>query len=697
MANVGAPRPVPTLNAFSDPASVAVVGASDNAAKWGYWLGSGALRGQHRRSVYFVNPHATAVLGNPSAPSLSDLPEVPELVALCVPARTVPAIVAEGLDLGVRGFLCIAAGIADEPQLAATIRSRGARLVGANSLGIYDAETQLQLVWGHLTPGPLAVVSQSGQLGSELAAIGARHGVGISRFVSIGNQSDVAAPELLADLAEHDSTRVVAVYLESFTDGETLFDTLAMLREAGKPTVLLTVGASAASARLARSHTGSLTSPMDIVDAACRASGVLRVDTPTQVINVARTLLTTSLPAGRRVAIVGDSGGQSAIAADLATANGLSVPQLSDSLTGTLAAALPSGAGCSNPVDLAGAGENDLDTYASVIEQLLAPDEVDAVVLTGYFGCYGSDAPARADQEADVARRLGTAAVRAGKPVLVHTMGPDTPVAEALWDNGVPVFGAIESALGALADIARLNERVDTAMAYVDAGPTDPTPGYWSARALLTSIGVDFPNARLVRNRADLDDAAAALTPPLVLKAGWLDHKSDVGGVAVGIADHRRLLGAFADMHGRLGDGDYVVEEQDVRDDVVEMLVGARRDPDLGPVIVVGAGGTETEVHQDVALERAPVSDTTAAAMIARLRCAPLLNGWRGRAPVDLGGLAVLVSGVSQLIAARPDIDEIELNPVRVDSEAALPVDALVVVTDTNPKHSTTSASNPRR
>jgi hypothetical protein len=166
---------------------------------------------------------------------------------------------------------------------------------------------------------------------------------------------------------------------------------------------------------------------------------------------------------------------------------------------------------------------------------------------------------------------------------------------------------------------------------------------------------------------------------PVVLKAGWLEHKSEVGGVMVGIADRDHLFAAFEDMHRRLGDGDYVVEAQDARRNVVEMLVGARRDPDLGPVVVVGAGGTETEVHQDVRLERAPVSEATAAAMIAGLRCAPLLAGWRGRPPVDAAGLAALVAGVSQLIAVRPDIAEIELNPVRVGTDAALPVDALIV------------------
>ena len=284
------------LGVFRDPASVAVVGASDDPAKWGYWLASGAMRGAHRRAVHFVNSRAASVLGQACAPSVSALSEVPDLVALCVPAAHVDTVVDEALERGVRGFLGITSGIADEAALAAKITAHDARLIGTNSLGIYDATSELQLMWGSPTPGPMAIVSQSGQLGSELAAIGRRDGLGVSRFVSIGNQSDVTATELLSDLAAHDATRVIALYLESFVDGEALFETLSGLRSAGKPTVLMTVGASTASARLARTHTGSMTSPLDVVDAVCRAAGVVRVNTPSEVVDVARGFSDGSLP-----------------------------------------------------------------------------------------------------------------------------------------------------------------------------------------------------------------------------------------------------------------------------------------------------------------------------------------------------------------------------------------------------------------
>ncbi|HEV3357876.1 MAG TPA: acetate--CoA ligase family protein [Pseudonocardiaceae bacterium] len=656
------------LRVFRDPASVAVVGASNNRSKWGYWLAAGALAGAGRRRVDLVNRRAGLVCGHQTATSLTALDEVPELVALCVPAAQVPAVVDEGSALGVRGFLGITAGVADEAALAARIRAGGARLVGTNSLGIVDTATDLRLAWGEFEPGPLAVVSQSGQLGSELAVLGARHGLGISRFVSVGNASDVTAKELLADLADHDATRVVALYLENFADGAALFDTL---REVGKPTLLLTVGASAASSRLARSHTGSLTSSLDVVDAACRATGVARVGTPGELIDVARALLATRPPRGRRVAIVGDSGGQCGIAADTAHALGLAVPPLSEKVIDKLAAMLPPGAAVTNPVDLAGAGEHDLTSYATTVETALS--EVDAAVLTGYFGRYVVDVPALAEQEARVACQLG--AVARDKPVLVHTMAPEDATARALWSVGVPAFGHIEQALSALRGLVAVGSVVERAPMPDGVRPIEVVPdGYWATRELLAGYGIRFPRGTVREPER--------LSAPFVAKAGWLAHKSEVGGVRIGLSTVDELRAALDAMLAKLGPGEYVIEEQDVRPDTVEVLIGARRDPDFGPLIVVGAGGTETELHRDLAMELAPVTVHTAHAMLERLRCAPLLHGWRGRPTVDIDALAELVHTISVLVAASPAIGELELNPVRVGPDGPIAVDALIVGAD---------------
>jgi len=671
-----------TLRVFREPRSVAVVGASADESKWGYWLALGALRGSHRRRVELVNRRAGTLFGRPAAAHLGELAEAPELVALCVPGPHVAEVVEQGLALGVRGFLGITADVPREAELAARIWSAGARLLGANSLGLYDAAAELELAWGRFTPGSLAIVSQSGQLGSELAIRGARLGLGVSRFVSIGNQSDVRAAELLADLADHEPTRVVALYLESFTGGAALLDAVAALRAAGKPTLLLTIGAGAASSRLARSHTGSLTSRLDVVDAACRRAGLPRVDTPAELLDLARALLAGAPPAaGRRVAIVGDSGGQCGIAADQAGAAGLTVPAFPAALSDELAAALPPGAATTNPVDLAGAGERDLGSYADTLHTALASDSVDAAVLTGYFGRYAEDVPALASHEGRVAGRLAAAAREHGKALVAHSMAESGPSTAALWQAGVPVFDDVRSAVRTLAGLAALHPTAPAATAAVPLPAPAPGPlhGYWAARCALSDHGVRFPAGRPVRDRAELLAATAALRAPFVLKAGWLAHKSEAGGVAVGLADPAAALAAFDRMHADLGPGDYVLEEQDVRTGVLELLVGAHRDPGFGPVAVVGAGGTETEVHADIAVELAPVDAATARAMLDRLRCRPLLDGWRGRPALATAAVVELVVAVSRFLAANPGVGELELNPVRVGPDGALAVDALIL------------------
>ncbi|RAG83994.1 CoA-binding protein [Streptacidiphilus pinicola] len=670
---------------FRDPASVAVVGASENPAKWGYWLARGALEGRGRRRVHLVNRGGGEVLGVRAVARLGELGEAPELVAVCVPAAQVPGVVDEALAAGARGLLVITADLEDPAALAARVAAAGARLIGPTSLGLVDTATRLQLAWGGFRPGALAVVSQSGQVGTEIAALAERSGLGISRFVSVGAQVDVTAGELLEDLTDHARTRAVALYLEGFRDAARVFAAVRALRAAGKPVLLLTVGDSEAGGRAARSHTGALTPPAEAVDAVCRAAGAVRVRTPNELVALAGYLVATHPPRGPRVAVLSDSGGQGAIAADCLSRLGLHVPSLGPESADALARLLPPGAATANPVDLAGAGERDLTVYRRTATALLRSGEADAVLLTGYFGSYAVDSPALADAERAVAEDLAADAETAGVPLLLHSMAPDGPTADALRDAGVPVFATVETATRALADALRLARSPGRAVPRVPVHPElRSASGYLAARGALAAAGVAFPALREVRDAADLAAAAAALTAPYVLKAAWLEHKTEHGGVRVGLADPAALSAAFAEMRPRLGEGRYVVEEQDVRPDVVELIVGGRHHPELGPLVVVGAGGVHAELHRDTVTECAPVDAEQALAMVRGLRCAPLLAGWRGRAPVDEKALASTVAAVSRLVAGLPRGAELEINPLRVGPDGALAVDALIVTPATH-------------
>lgn len=682
------------MKAFSDPASVAVVGASADPAKWGYWLARGALRGAHRRKVHLVNRAGAVIDGIATVPHLRALPEVPELAVLCVPAPSLTAVVEEALDLGVRAFLGITAGLGaeEEAELACRIRSAGARLIGPNCLGVYDATTALELAWGNFAPGALGIVSQSGQLGLELAGLAGEAGIGVSRFVSVGNQADVTAADVLADLAGHHDTAAVVLYLESFVDGRTLVETLAGLRERGKPVIVLTVGASRAGQEAARSHTGALTSGSEVVRAACRAAGAILVETPAQAVDVAQLLLDAPTPAGRRIAVVGDSGGQGAVAADVLSRHGLELPALTASASAGIAGVLPANAGVRNPIDLAGAGERDLSTYATLVELLLDSGEVDGVVLTGYFGSYGADAPSLTGAELEVVDALGALVKRYARPVIVHSMSRDSAAVQALREHGVPTYATIDQvgwSLGLATELslrtprAEIRASVPPVPSRTSIGKPSPLPqsaeGYVGARAVFEAYGVPYPQALVVRTAGEARAAAGRMRAPYVLKAAWLAHKSDVGGVVVGLGDADEAVGALARLVERLGAGDYVLEEMDTRPGTVELIVGGRRDPSFGALVLVGAGGTMSELYRDVAVELAPVSVETAVAMLRRLKAFPLLEGWRGAPPADIGSAAAAVAAVSRLIAERPDVAECEVNPLRVGQDGVLAVDALVV------------------
>ncbi|GAA1846286.1 acetate--CoA ligase family protein [Brevibacterium marinum] len=671
------------MDRFFDPSSVAILGASNDPAKWGFWLSAGALRGAERRRVHLINSRVASIQAQPTYASLGDLPEVPELLVVSIPGSGVHSVVTEALDAGVGAFLIVSARVPDAADLAARIVSAGARLIGPSSLGIVDSGNDLLLAWGNFTPGSLAVVTQSGQLGTEIATLSARSGLGISRFASIGGQSDVRAAEVLNTLVDDVDTTQVVIYLESFTGGSALVTAMQGLRAAGKPTMILTTGQSDAGARLARSHTGSLTSARDTVDAACRAAGAIRLDTPVEAVELAGYFATSWLPAGRRLAIISDSGGQGAIAADRAESHGLSVDVLSTPTRLRVEEHLPQAGHIDNPIDLDGAGEADLSVHSSLVDALLRDDTIDAVVLSGYFGCYGEDVAALLDAELAEVDRLGEVVRTHRKPLIVHSMSADSQAVAALWQNSIPVYTSIESAMRVIARAgfyAAHSGRITEALEQ--SGPVTPWgTGYGAARNTLTAAGVPMPRAMTLNRGTELAEALAqsGLTPPFVLKAGWPAHKTELGAIALGLGDAAALEHAHGEMIGRLGEGEYIVEEMDTRDEVVEILVGGRRDEKFGPIVMVGAGGTETELYGDTWLELAPVSHAEALDMISRLTCYRLLTGWRGRTAADLDELAEIIVSVSRLIAGHNEIQEIEINPVRVTPAGALAVDALVV------------------
>jgi len=676
------------LRPLFDPRSVAVLGASGDPAKWGHWVAAGALRGAHRRDVWLVNRNGGEILGHHAFRGLDELPEAPELVVIVLPAGAFEEAIEASLAADASAIVAITAGLGElgeegkarERAAVERVRAAGAVLLGPNCLGVYDAAAELDLGSNEFTPGSLGIISQSGNLALEVSLLASQYGVGVSRFASLGNQADIDAAELVEALAADEATRVIAVYCEDFHDGRAFARAGAAALAAGKQVVLLAAGGSEPGARAAASHTGALASDSSVVAAACRAAGIQRVATPKELVDVALACLAPHRPRGRRIAIVGDGGGTGVVSADLATAAGLELPHLSEQLSAKLTAIAPTII-TTNPVDLAGAGEQDFWNFERVTEAVLVSGEVDAVVFTGYFGGYSEMNEAFAERETEVARSIAAAAGRTGRPLLAQAMFWDSGPARALRAGGVPVYRDIEAVITTLA--ALVEQELHPGTGVADMGKTaDPvrSDGYFESRELLAAAGVPFAVARRAASVEDVRAAAADLGYPVVLKALGLLHKSDAGGVALGLADDAAVAAAATDMEGRLAPEGYSVETLVDTAGGVELIVGCRRDPRFGPLVLVGLGGIYAELLRDVAVALAPAGADEVEELLRSLRGAGVLTGARGRPALAIRAAAEAAAALSRVAAAHPEIAEIEVNPLLVTPGGALGLDARIVL-----------------
>jgi acyl-CoA synthetase (NDP forming) len=674
------------LRALFDPRSVAIVGASDDETKWGNWLAGQALRMRHRRRVHLVNRRGATVHGEPTYRQVGDVAEPIDLAVLAVPPAGFEDAVTDALAAGARALIAITAGFAEhdtagrdrQDAVVARVRAAGATLLGPNCLGALDSGTELYLLANAMPAGSVGLVSQSGNLALDLGRRLDAAGMGFSRVASLGNQADLTAADLVRSYTAHDPTEMIAVYCEDFTAGRDFVQAAAAAVEAGKPVVVLTVGASTASRRGAVSHTGALTTDSSVIDAACRAAGAVRATSLREMADVLRLLHRFRTPSVRTTAIVSDGGGHAALAADHAAEHGLDVAEFAPALRDDLRAHLPESSSVTNPVDLAGAGEQDLGCFARTLDVVLSSPDVDSAVVTGYFGGFGEYGPRLAADEVATARDMAATARRIGKPVVVHSMFPASAAAAALESGGVPVFAAVEDGLAALALAGRRTGRQPVTLP--EPAPAVTADDYWSARELLAGAGVPFPPARLARTVEQAVDAAHDIGFPVAVKALGLLHKSDAGGVALGLHDGQAVHDACRDIRARLDPPGLTVEAMATLDGAVELIVGVRRDRRFGPVAVVGLGGVYAEVFRDVALGLAPTTVEQARALVESLTCAPMLHGTRGRPRVDVDAVCSVLSRVSRLAAEHPEIGDLEVNPLLAAPGGVWGLDARIVL-----------------
>jgi acyl-CoA synthetase (NDP forming) len=680
------------LAAVFSPRRIALVGASDRPGSVGrlLWDNLADFPGE----VVPVGPAAT-VGGVPAYADLRAVPGQVDLAVIATPAATVPGIVRAAADAGVRAVVVLSAGFAEtgpdgaklQDEAVAAARAGGVRLVGPNCFGIQNASLPLNASIAAGAPragGGVSIVTQSGSYGMAVHTLGQDEALRVAKVYAAGNKADITDAELLAYLRDDPETTVICLLLESITDARQFF-VEACRTTVVKPVIAVVGGRTGAGQRAALSHTAALATDDAVRDAALRQAGVVRVRTGLQALDAARALSGQPAPRGPRVAVVTNSGGTGVELADLLADEGLEVPELSASLQAELRALLPGYASARNPVDMTPTWSLFAQLYPATIELLARSGEVDVVVPVLLQRA--------ASAAVTVAVRDAVARLRDdGVPVPVYVCWVAPRAAEGhtsvLQEAGVPCFPWPERTARAVGVAVRCGIQTGRPrlgqVAQASAVPpparsaprTALLPSEWlaadAARSLLAEAGIPVIETVVCGDAEAAVVAAGRVGYPVVLKVDHpsLTHKSDVGGVRLGLASSDAVRSAAADLLG-LADGAAVLVQP--QREGIELLVGGVRDPEFGAVVMAGFGGVLVETRRDVQLAVAPVDVAQAAVMLKSLRGGAVLGGVRGGA--DVAAVAAVIARVGDLMVGHPEISELDLNPVLASATGCVAVD----------------------
>ncbi|HXP73634.1 MAG TPA: acetate--CoA ligase family protein [Stellaceae bacterium] len=680
------------------PRSVAVFGASDNRDKFGgrimYFLTKHRFGGR----IVPINPRRSEVFGHTAYPTIGQSPESIDVAILAVPPKELVGSIGACAEAGVGCCVIMTTGFAEagaegaarQEEIAAIGRRSGMRIIGPNCMGFLNPAFRLTLCSSvvleaeRLLVGKIGLASQSGALMVSMFDRAYGDGIGFSACVSLGNQCDLELCDFIEYMVDDPATRVICVYVEGFADPARFVRAAAASRAAGKPMIVLKTGRTPAGVKAARSHTASLAGSYEVFQAICREHGVILTNDPTVMVRLADALVRWPALAGDGIAVVSGSGGSTGILSDRLSEAGLRLAQLASATKAVLGEVLlPPQA--DNPIDLGGRkAPESIEIAGTVMKAVAADPDVSVIVMAL------SSMPFFETRT----RLLAAEAMASGKPVLCTVLpGPaaDRPRA-TLRELGVPVFEAPDDALlrvlGHLVEHHRAGKAVAKPKERPIGLPAAPS-GATNASCLMRSYGI--PLAREAR-ASDVDAAVAAARDigfPVALKgvARDLVHKSDAGAVKLDLRDEAAVREAWAAIasavrskHGAALEGCLI---QEMAQGGAELIVGIRRDPQFGPILLVGSGGLLVELLRDVELAPAPVTHAQAVALLRRLRSAPILAGIRGQPPLDLEAAADVVERMSWLAAdlgAR--LTDAEINPlvVRPRGAGAVAVDVRATI-----------------
>ena len=697
------------LEPFFEPKSVAVIGASTSPGKLGYTVVENLVEVGYVKvgKVYPINPKADEILGLKAYPSVLDVPDPIELAVLVIPYMFVPDALRECGQKGIPAAIIITAGFREagmeglerERELLEIAEQYHIRIVGPNCLGIIDTYTPLNASFSAGTPpsGPTAFMSQSGALGTAVLDWALAGRLGLSKFVSLGNKADVDETDLLNAWEDDPHSKVIMIYVEGLPNGQEFIRTARRISRK-KPIVAVKSGVTQSGSRAVSSHTGSLAGSEQAYQAAFQQAGVLRAESMQTMFDIALAIGYQPLLAGDRIAIVTNAGGPGILATDALERSGMTLARFKNETIQALQQNLPDAASAANPVDVLGDARS--DRYRQAMELVIEDPNVDGmlVVLT----------PQAMTEIDATAQAIADLSESSSKPIFGCFMGEARVKSGVaiLEKHGVPNYGFPERAALAfrsMSDYRSIRERAepefvrfdvdqDTVHQVIDRVRSEGrvTIGDAEAREIQTAYGLKIPASKLAATPEEAIKIANEIGYPVVLKIASPDilHKTDVGGVRVGLQNATELQDAFELMVYRANR--YIPEahiwgcqvQEMVPAGGIEILVGMNRDPQFGPLVTFGLGGIYVETLKDVTFRIAPFSQEEAQAMLKEIRTHALLDGVRGQPPVDKAAIVDTLLRIGQLVQDFPEIVELDINPLIVypEGQGAISIDMRLVL-----------------
>ncbi len=692
------------INSLFYPKSIAVIGASNDPQKVGYAVLNNIVKYQFTGEIYPVNPKTEEILGLKTYQSVGDVKGEVDVAVIAIPARFVPQAIRDCIRKGVKAAVIISAGFKEagaegillEEELKTLVRESGIRILGPNCLGIINTANNINATFaaGMLPKGRLSFFSQSGALGIAILDWAIGNKIGFSKFISLGNKADLNETDFIEYFIDDPETDIILGYIEDVVDGRRFLE-IAQKATKSKPIILVKSGGTQAGARAASSHTGALAGSENAFNAAFKQTGIIRADGVEDLFETAMAFNSGKLPAGNNLLIVTNAGGPGIIAADTAEKNAVNLPQLSRETVDQLMSVLPKNASLYNPVDIIGDATS--ERYEAVLDRVINDPLIDGilVILT----------PQAVINVEDTAKVVIDASHKTDKPLITSFMGEERvrSSVEMLKAASLSQYSYPEPAVRAFRKLSDQALWIKKEMEIPLAIDTDRDAAdrimqnalrnrqYQfaedDAREILSKYGFAFPEKYLARTADEAASSASRIGFPVVLKISSPDilHKTDIGGVRLGVASRREAREAFSGItaNARRFMPSAFIKGVTVYETVPagkEVILGVTYDRTFGHMVMFGLGGIYVEVLKDVSFRIVPVSLSDAHAMIGEIRTVQLLKGARGERPADIDAIAESIVRLSRLVSDFPRIQELDINPLVVYEKGAKAVDARIII-----------------